>query len=135
MDKLFKHVVFIDDDLATNYYHEIIVRDSGLVEQVDFFDSPLSALEYFDPSTSNNKIPELLFLDINMPIINGWEFLDQLSTMPLVHYPFIAMLTTSINPDDRDRANANHLVGAFYTKPLETTYLKDLHRKIQVHTA
>ena len=135
MNKLFKHVVFIDDDLATNYYHEIIIRDSGLVEKVDFFDSPISALEYFDPSTSKNELPELLFLDINMPIINGWEFLEQLSTMTIPNYPFIAMLTTSINPDDRERAHANHLVGAFYTKPLETRYLKDLHQKIQVSTA
>jgi len=74
MEKI-KLLLFIDDDFATNFYHKIIVRDSGLVEKYLFFSSANEALSYFKEQAAlgNPEKPDAIFLDINElnPLVRG----------------------------------------------------------------
>ena len=77
MEKL-NCVLLIDDDESTNFLHEIIINQSKITKQVIAHQSGSSALEYLQ-SKMNGEYPQpdLIFLDINMPGMNGWEFLEE----------------------------------------------------------
>lgn len=128
-----KFLVFVDDDYATNFYHKIIVRDSGLVEKWTFFSEPEKALAFFQDLTEaeNPEIPDAIFLDINMPKINGWEFLEQYGKIAVLKSPIIIMLTTSMNPEDQAKAENNPLVKGFKSKPLTEEHLKALKEELE----
>lgn len=129
-----KFLVFIDDDYATNFYHKIIVRDSGLVEKFIFFSEPEEALTFFkDLSEEENpEVPDAIFLDVNMPKIDGWGFLAKYGEIPILKSPIIIMLTTSMNPEDQLKADVNPLVKGFKNKPLTEEHLKELQKELQL---
>jgi len=128
-----KFLVFIDDDYATNFYHKIIVRDSGLVEKYTFFSEPEEALAFFEglTKTENPEIPDAIFLDVNMPKIDGWEFLERYAKIEVIKSPIIIMLSTSINPSDEHKAINNPLVKGFKNKPLSEEHLRELQEELQ----
>ncbi len=131
MEKI-KLLLFIDDDFATNFYHKIIVRDSGLVEKYLFFSSATEALAYFEAQLAlgNSEKPDAIFLDINMPEINGWEFLDLYAQSDNDKAPIYIMLTTSLNPDDQERAELNPLVRGLKNKPLTATHIEEVQKEL-----
>lgn len=131
MEKI-KLLLFIDDDFATNFYHKIIVRDSGLVEKYLFFSSANEALLYFKEQAAlgNPEKPDAIFLDINMPEINGWEFLDLYANTNNYKSPIYIMLTTSLNPEDQQRAELNPLVCGLKNKPLTAAHLEELQKDL-----
>ena len=131
MEKI-KLLLFIDDDFATNFYHKIIVRDSGLVEKYLFFASATEALAYFKEQLAlgNPEKPDAIFLDINMPEINGWEFLDLYAESDNDKAPIYIMLTTSLNPEDQERAELNPLVRGLKNKPLTEAHIEEVQKEL-----
>ena len=131
MEKI-KLLLFIDDDFATNFYHKIIVRDSGLVEKYLFFSSATGALSYFEEqfALGNPEKPDAIFLDINMPGINGWEFLDIYAKSDHDKAPIYIMLTTSLNPEDQERAELNPLVSGLKNKPLTEAHIEEVQKEL-----
>ena len=128
---MFEFIVLIDDDEATNVYHEIIIEESGLVKEFKFFDSPIQALSALK---EHNKSPDLIFLDINMPKMDGWEFLDAYSSSNVGNdATHIVMLTTSLSPQDQRRAEEQPLVKKLVNKPLTKELLQEMLQTISVH--
>ncbi len=127
-------LIFIDDDYATNFYHKVIVRDSGLVDKFLFFSTAKEALTYFAEQklAGNWEKPDAIFLDINMPEINGWEFLDLYAETDIDKAPIYIMLTTSLNPDDMEKAELNPLVRGLKNKPLTETHLREIQTDLKV---
>jgi CheY-like chemotaxis protein len=119
-------VLLVDDNEADNYFHERVLKKSGLVGIVATAINGQEALEYLqasrNPGSSDNKPmqPDLILLDINMPLMNGWEFLNEYANLgdEPGKKQVIVMLTTSLNPDDRTQAEAILGPGCFYFKPL-----------------
>jgi len=130
----FKQIILIDDDYATNFYHEIVVTDSGKVEEQIFFSSTVEALEYFKKQEKKTDpvLPEIIFLDINLPEMTGWEFLEEFKVLDLNPMPTVIMLSTSMNPLDKIKAEENPFVLELIDKPLTIEYLTDLKNKVQV---
>ena len=75
MEITMKRIVLIDDDATTNYLNKLIIERSALVDEVLTFDSAEEALKYFNQNNSEED-QSLVLLDINMQIMNGWQFLD-----------------------------------------------------------
>ena len=109
--------MLIDDDEDDNFFHQRILRKSDVAEHIQVAQNGLDALDYL---TKENQIPELIFLDVNMPKMNGWEFLEEYSKVDAKQntQPIIIMLTTSLNPADKERAGKIYKIDGFETKPL-----------------
>lgn len=121
-------LVFIDDDYATNFYHKIIVEESGVVDRFEFFQSPVKALDFFQElNKSNSKSkPDYIFLDINMPVMDGWQFLEKYTEITDNPSSTIIMLSTSMNPKDTEKAEDIDIIHSFINKPLTVDLLQKL---------
>lgn len=109
--------MLIDDDEDDNFFHRLVLVESAATSHIQVAQTGFEALEYL---SGDNETPDLIFLDINMPGMNGWEFLDAYSKIPLrgKTRPVIVMLTTSANPADRIKAKNIYKTAGFETKPL-----------------
>ena len=125
MKKKLNCILLIDDDADDNYFHQIIIRDMNITDDVQLVTNGLEALDFLKNAET---APELIFLDINMPKMNGWEFLEQYAKLPADHKAntVVAMLTTSQNPDDKKKAEQFSCVRFFQSKPLTEKVLKGI---------
>jgi CheY-like chemotaxis protein len=122
--KRLKCILLVDDDNDDNVYHQIILREMDVVEKIEVAANGIEALEYL--RNNINALPELIFLDINMPKMNGWEFLREYKKTGIAANALIVVmiLTTSANPDDVKRAQEIEEVFGFETKPLTEETMK-----------
>jgi CheY-like chemotaxis protein len=134
-------VLLVDDDEPTNFLNKMILEDVNCTKTIEVAESGQSALTYLEKvsKNDNHSSPDLIFLDINMPAMNGWEFLEQYSSLEQHHKAnvVIVMLTTSLNPDDRAKASKIPDVSGFETKPLTPEKLHSILKKYfpeEVHT-
>ena len=122
-------VLLIDDSIPINYFHKIIVEKSGVALSCTAVNNGQEALEYLQSKQdTQERLPELIFVDINMPVINGWDFLEKFRAnhKSVLKEVVMVMLTTSINPDDREKAKRLH-VSNYLAKPLTVEVLVDLY--------
>lgn len=124
----FNFLVFIDDDHPSNVYHEIVLDDSQLCEESLFFISSQKGFEYFEELSKQKapKIPDILFLDINMPYMDGWEFLEKFQHLNFAVFPKVIMLSSSNYPKDKERGKAFPLVYTYIEKPLNENVLRTI---------
>jgi PAS domain S-box-containing protein len=118
------NIWFIDDDLINNMLSERMMKKHfPEIKSTSFLyaDDAIQLLESKDTS-----FPDAIFLDINMPMMNGWDFLDQVEKLQL-SVP-VYMLTSSIDPKDQAKAHQYPLVKDFISKPLKEDRLKILIR-------
>ena len=129
MKKKLNCVLLIDDNQADNNYHRIIIEGMNITNNIQFALDGFEALEYLNKE--NQEPPELIFLDINMPKMNGWEFLEKYKDLDAKHKAktTIVMLTTSLNPADKEKADKIAEVNGFTSKPLSEEYLKEILEK------
>lgn len=122
-------ILLIDDNEATNYIHKMVLNRLDCANEIIAVSSGFDALEYLmGIDTKNNTVPNLIFLDINMPAMNGWEFLEEYDQLPESQKGGIimVMLTTSLNPDDEQKAKEIHNIKGYLNKPLNAEKMKEL---------
>lgn len=133
MKKKLNCILLIDDNESDNYYHEVIIEEVGCTENVVALESGKDALEYLSSKESNGKYPQpdLIFLDINMPGMNGWEFLEEYKKLDKDKQGniVVVMLTTSLNPDDEAKASDLKEIKNFMNKPLTVDTLNQTLNK------
>lgn len=121
--------MLIDDNADDNFYHERVIKKSDAAEVVISKQSAKEALQYLKSKQNNGAAhPELIFLDINMPGMNGWEFLEEYNTLEkqLQSKAVVVMLTTSENPDDVTKSVELNIASTFKTKPLTKEMLEEI---------
>lgn len=129
MKKKLRCIMLIDDNKADNHYHRIIIEDMFIAHQTEVALDGVEALKYLD--SENHCLPELIFLDINMPKMNGWEFLEayrEISTRKSFQ-SVIVILTTSQNPEDEKKSKSYPEVACYRTKPLSEEMLNEILEK------
>ena len=122
--------MLVDDDLACNAFHSLAVKQSGLCEQVRTATNGRKALDYIKNTITDQGAhprPNLIYLDINMPGMNGFEFLEEYKHLAedIKSGIVVIMLTTSFNPDDKEKALSYKEVSEFRNKPLTAELLKE----------
>jgi len=124
MKKRLNCVMLIDDDEDDNYFHEIVLRKMDIVHHIKIAESGLEALDYLK---EKNEIPDIIFLDINMPGMNGWDFLHEYKKLNLIQKTtIIIMLTTSISPADKEKAEKMTEIASFQSKPMTQEMLNEI---------
>jgi CheY-like chemotaxis protein len=129
MEKKLQCIMLIDDNPDDNFFHERVLKKSNLVNMVIAKRSGIDALDFLKFKNPHQELhPELIFLDINMPGMNGWEFLQEYRKLEkeLQSQVIIIMLTTSDNPQDIESAKASEIVTDFKTKPLTKEMLMEI---------
>lgn len=133
MKNKLKTILLIDDDTPTNYYHEVILQDANCTENVVIQYSSDRALDYFRALKNNNlPFPELVFLDMNMPGWDGFEFIEMLQTFfPSTKDKMKIVILTSLPeaPSLQEIELSNQIIGV-KSKPLTEKVVWDL---IQTH--
>lgn len=111
-------VMLVDDHPPTNFLNKRELKKTGKVNHVIEMTNAELALKYLKKD-NNQKQPEFIFLDINMPGMNGWEFLEIYQSSNDYHEAeIIVMLTTSLNPDDKEKSKQYSKINSFENKPL-----------------
>lgn len=128
-------VLLIDDDELVNTLNTIMLRKSGYVDQIQAVDSGDNGLDILARYQDENISPAIIFIDINMPGISGWEFLDIFRTrfLSFKEKCIICMLSSSLNPMDREKAEKSALVDFYYTKPLTPQIVQTLYENAVAH--
>jgi CheY-like chemotaxis protein len=116
-----KSVLLIDDSQPDHFLHNYLLQKSEQFGEIDSVLNVEQAINLLvDREDSGKGMPDIILLDINMPRINGWEFLDfaaNTTKFSLVKSD-IYMLTTSLNPDDKLKAIEHYKLAGFFNKPL-----------------
>ncbi len=122
-----KRIILIDDDSTTNALNKMIIERSDLVDEVLMFNEAQKALEFFKEEPGDRQNQSLILLDINMPLMDGWEFLNEyIKLNGSRRGEKVVMLTSSIDPKDMTRAEEYGPVSEFKSKPLSIEMLKTL---------
>ena len=123
-----KTIFLIDDDNLTNYVNKRLMMKSGFDLSVHTFDSPDVALNALKRLlvTDWDALPDVILLDINMPVMDGWDFLMEYEKIMPQSETKIFMLSSSLNQEDMNRAARFNMVSGFLPKPLKAEQLYEL---------
>lgn len=122
MKKKLNSILLVDDDKDCNFFHQRLFNTMDCAEKVFIVNDGQEAIDFLK-STENGKHPnpDIIFLDINMPRLNGWEFMElyeKLSDKEKAKVVLI-MLTTSLNPNDIVRAEKHKGINGYRNKYLD----------------
>ena len=126
---MLKRILYIEDDPVTAMLFKMIIRKNEFSETVDVCEDGMKAVEYFENlKVTKEEPPQVLFLDLNMPFLTGWEFLDIFKTRFAADFPNLKILvvSSSVDPTDLQLANKNPMVMSFLSKPIDKIKLNSL---------
>jgi len=129
-----KQVLLIDDSEIDNYINRLIVAKSEIADVVTVFDSAIDALEFLaDLVAAGQTFPELIFIDLGMPEMDGFQFLDEYAKFSeeVKEKCSILMLTSSTHPEDIKRASECKYVEHLFNKPMRPEMLANLSDYLQ----
>jgi CheY-like chemotaxis protein len=126
-----KHIVcLIDDDNIYQYTARVILESTGLAKEIRSFYNGSEAIAYFrdEKNMQADTLPDVIFVDINMPVMNGWEFLEE-------YHKFCAMLpkniavyvvSSSIDSNDMQKSRSYRAVNDYLVKPVNRSKYQEL---------
>jgi len=118
-------VLVIDDDTISNLMADVLLRDLGISTQPHCFTNAQEALMYIN-QYNQPAITYLIFLDINMAIMTGWEMLERLQALPNHQNIHVVIVTSSIDSADKKRASGFKQVIDYKIKPQKRESLAGL---------
>jgi CheY-like chemotaxis protein len=137
MKKKLNCVLLVDDNDSDNFLHRRVLEKAGITERIEIVENGQEAINFLaslvKPGVAENPapLPDIIFLDINMPVMDGWEFLDEYEKLETGDKSgvVIIILTTSSNPADKAKAHSKLGVDRFRFKPLTPAMLEEVLEK------
>ncbi len=130
----YNKILLVDDDALFRNIHNRILLKADFAHEIELFNNASSALNYLKAglNTDNFTCPYIIFLDINLPDMDGWQFMDELGLLckPAALCPKIIMLSASAYSSDQQKAASYNLVADYLLKPLSVPKLELLHQKL-----
>lgn len=112
-------VLIVDDDPMISFLHKALVIRRNICSSPEGFMNGKEVLEFLiNDSEREKECLYLILLDLNMPVMNGWEFLQALKELKMAGRTSVVIVTSSINQQDREKANTSRLVSEYIEKPL-----------------
>jgi len=129
-----KLACIIDDDNMYVSLVKKIIDTKKLCDNLLIFKDGKESIDYFEGILNNlteDQIPEIILLDLNMPVMDGWEFLDRFTKIKNKFNKFITLyvVSSSINPNDIDRAKSISTVEDYLVKPVNINELENIFKK------
>ena len=121
-------VLIVDDDEISNYVTTVTIQHFHEYAEIKTALNGVEAMNFFLQNPEN--VPEIIFLDINMPLMNGFEFLDWYESSVFNGTTKICMLTTSVSRDDKEKAGEYADVIDYIEKPLKYESINELLVKL-----
>lgn len=121
------YILLVDDDSINNFVNKELLSQVYPDANINAFENPMFALSFLLESTDVE--PDLILLDLNMPFLTGWQFLDKLKENGLNYR--VVILTSSINPMDKQKAEDYPLIDGFLIKPIEMEKLVEIREEIR----
>ena len=119
----------VDDDPIHQFGMKMLMRKLGFSKEVMVFNNGQEAIEaLWDLVQAKLPFPNVIFLDLNMPIKDGWGFLDEFVQIPNRNREKVLLyvVSSSINPCDREKAKEYSVVSNYMVKPIKESELKDV---------
>lgn len=126
-------IMLLDDDEATNFFHRIMVEEADVSNEIIVQNHAEDAVIDLQAALKRDEVNQaILFLDINMPVMDGWMTLDAIATFDttLLSKLKIVMVSASEYPQDLERMKAHPLVDTHMPKPLEAEKIKEYVKNI-----
>jgi CheY-like chemotaxis protein len=122
-------IFIVDDDPIHQQIAQIMIDRQGISNAMRTFSDAQEVLDYLrEHQEDRNQLPDVILLDLNMPVMDGWDFLKEYAgfynTLP--RSIRIYVLTSSIDENDRERVNAYSFVKGYLTKPLSRDIILQL---------
>lgn len=117
----------IDDDLTYKFLTRTLISKVSPTTKIIELSDGQEAIEFLNSNADLSHLPDVILLDINMPRLNGWQFLDQLriSNIPLYH-PVIYMVSSSIDMEDIANAKVYEEITRYIPKPILMNVLREI---------
>lgn len=126
------NALIIDDDPVSVFLAERLLKREGLSDTAASFQSPVKALEFLRQQIPTGLLPQVILLDLNMPLLDGWGFLDALHPLAvqLQGRCAIYLLTSSLAPSDTVRAQDYPMLAGVIRKPLDRRKIQDIQEHV-----
>lgn len=125
----FSNVLLVEDDPITIMVCDRIIKMSDFATHVKSCENGKTAIDYLNQLVgTSNQFPEIIFLDINMPVMNGWDFLEEFENIKdsIGIIPRIFILSSTVDPEDYKKAKSFSAVDDFISKPLSKEFLENI---------
>lgn len=126
-------VLLVDDDDVFIFLHNRFLTKNGVSTKPLSFENGKEALDYLNSERNSNQ-RYLIFLDIHMPVMNGWQFLDSIQHTTYEKNVLIAIVTSSINSEAHSKAKQYSQVMGYFEKPLTEKSLKQITQLSRIST-
>ena len=127
-------ILFVDDDPITLMLCKMVITKALFSNEIVTAKNGQEALKYYDSLKAENSInkPQLIFLDLNMPVMDGWDFLESFMTEKYsdFHDSKVIILSSTIDPEDLEKSKKYPMVIEFLSKPISKEMLEYLKDKI-----